>query len=343
MRHFKIDTNYEEDAMKRNQKMAGIAVAAVAAAMVMAGCGANDAENATWSSIDTPAESKAENTTGKTTEAASESTAENGAGNAVENSDGQTYADVENGTAKVKYTGKGDVPGYFELSQVLTVGESYTVNEICDALKKIEDFQQDAEITYSKVDCGSDGEEELLVEAQLSAGFGLDMIIKKINDGFVICYDQSTTERSYVTVNADGTIESGGASAANIHDVDYAYVDASGEYKFFYGVSETLSLMETYDIYKGDSVTSISTEGIDAEHMAVLEYYFEQNYEERNSFYSFYTFDDSYSEVETEAGKADIAELGVRFKDEGFQIYDSEGIKAVLNERAQEIGYPGRF
>ena len=89
--------------------------------------------------------------------------------------------------------------------------------------------------------------------------------------------------------------------------------------------------------------TSISTEGIDAEHMAVLEYYFEQNYEERNSFYSFYTFDDSYSEVETEAGKADIAELGVRFKDEGFLIYDSDGINAVLNERAQEIGYPGKI
>ena len=339
--------NYEEDVMKRNQKMAGIAVAAVATAMVMAGCGAKETENATWSSIENPAESKAENTTGKTTETASESTAENvtenGAGSAVENTDGLTYSDVENGTAKVKYTGKGDVPGYLELSQVLTVGESYTISEICDALKQIEDFQQDAEITYSKVDCGSDGEEELLVEAQLGAGFGLDMIIKRINDELVICYDQSTTERSYVTVNADGTIESGGASAANIHDVDYAYVDASGEYKFFYGVSETLSLLETYDIYKGDSVTSISTEGIDAEHMAVLEYYFEQNYEERNSFYSFYTFDDSYSEVETEAGKADIAELGVRFKDEGFLIYDSDGINAVLNERAQEIGYPGKI
>ena len=118
--------------MKRNQKMAGIAVAAVAAAMVMAGCGANDAENATWSSIDTPAESKAENTTGKTTEAASESTAENGAGNAVENSDGQTYSDVENGTAKVKYTGKGDVPAYFELTENALNIYIYPTEIICD-------------------------------------------------------------------------------------------------------------------------------------------------------------------------------------------------------------------
>ena len=175
--------------MKRNQRKTGIIIAAIVAAMAMAGCGAKETENATWSSIENPAESKAENTTGKTTEAESESTAENGAGNAVENSDGQTYSDVENGTAKVKYTGKGDVPGYLELSQVLTVGESYTISEICDALKQIEDFRQDAEITYSKVDCGSDGEEELLVEAQLGAGFGLDMIIKKVDEEFVICYD----------------------------------------------------------------------------------------------------------------------------------------------------------
>lgn len=336
--------------MKRNQKMVGIAVAAIAAVSIMSGCGSNEADNATWSSIDNLAEDVTENaaeTSGKTTgnesESKSENVAENGSGSAGETAGEQTYSDVENGTAKVKYEGKGDVPDYFELSQVLTVGESYTISEICDALKQIEDFQQDAEITYSKIDCGSDGEEELLVEARLSDAFGLNMIIKKINDEFVICYDQSSSERSYVTVYEDGTIESGGASAANIHVVDYAYVDASGEYKFFYGVSETLSLMDTYDIYKGDSVTSISTQGIDAEHMAVLEFYFEQDYNERNYFYSFYTFDDSFNAVETDKGKADIAELGVRFKDEGFLIFDPDGINAHLNERAKEIGYPGRF
>jgi hypothetical protein len=47
--------------------------------------------------------------------------------------------------------------------------------------------------------------------------------------------------------------------------------------------------------------------------------------------------------IRSEAGKADIAELGVRFKDNGYLIYDSEGIRAVLENKAQEIGYPGRF
>lgn len=303
--------------MKRNKQIAGIITAAMLAATLMAGCGANP--------------------TGDSTENVSK------AESAVPVSSGSSYDDVENGTAKVKYTGKGDVSGYLELSEVLTVGESYTISEICDALKQIVDFQDEPEITYSMIDCGSDGEEELLVEAQLSAAYGLDMIIKNIDGEFVICYDQSATERSYVTVNADGTIESGGSSAANIHSMDYAFVDASGEYKFFYGVTETLSVFDTYDIYSGDSVTSISTEGIDADHMAVLEYYFEQDYEERNNFYSFYTFDDSFNEVETEEGRADIAEFGTRFKDAGYLIYDQDGINAVLKDRAEEIGYPGQF
>lgn len=324
--------------MKRNKQIAGIITAAMVAATLMAGCGANPTEDST----EKETESTAENVTEKE-ENVSESENVSEAESTTTVPGGSSYDDVENGTAKVKYTGKGDVPGYLELSQVLTVGESYTISEICDALKQIEDFQDEPDITYSMIDCGSDGEEELLVEAQLSAAFGLDMIIKNIDGEFVICYDQSATERSYISVSADGTIESGGASAANIHNMDYAFVDASGEYKFFYGVTETLSVFDTYDIYVGDSVTSISAEGIDAEHMAVLEYYFEENYEERNCFYSFYTFDDSYNEVDTEEGRADIAEFGVRFKDAGYLIYDQDGINAVLKDRAEEIGYPGQL
>lgn len=324
--------------MKRNKQIAGIITAAMLAATLMAGCGANPTEDSTEKETESTVESVAEKE-----ENVSESENVSEAESAAPASSGSSYDDVENGTAKVKYTGKGDVPGYLELSQVLTVGESYTISEICDALKQIEDFQDEPEITYSMIDCGSDEEEELLVEAQLSAAFGLDMIIKNIDGEFVICYDQSATERSYISVSADGTIESGGASAANIHNMDYAFVDGAGEYHFFYGVTETLSVFDTYDIYVGDSVTSISAEGIDAEHMAVLEYYFEENYEERNSFYSFYTFDDSYNEVDTEEGRADIAEFGVRFKDAGYLIYDQDGINAVLKDRAEEIGYPGQL
>ena len=328
----------EEIVMKRNKQIAGIITAAMVAVTLMAGCGANPTEDSTEKEAESAVESVAEKE-----ENVSESESVSEAESAAPVLSGSSYDDVENGTAKVKYTGKGDVPGYLELSQVLTVGESYTISEICEALKQIVDFQDEPEITYSMIDCGSDGEEELLVEAQLSAAYGLDMIIKNIDGEFVICYDQNATERSYISVNTDGTIESGGSSAANIHSMDYAFVDANGEYKFFYGVTETLSVFDTYDIYVGDSVTSISAEGIDAEHMAVLEYYFEENYEERNSFYSFYTFDDSYNEVDTEEGRADIAEFGVRFKDAGYLIYDQDGINAVLKDRAEEIGYPGQL
>ena len=330
--------------MKRNKQIAGIITAAMVAATLMAGCGANPTGDSTEKETESTVESVAEKETESTAENVTEKEENvSEAESAAPVSSGSSYDDVENGTAKVKYTGKGDVPGYLELSQVLTVGESYTISEICEALKQIEDFQDEPDITYSMIDCGSDGEEELLVEAQLSAAFGLDMIIKNIDGEFVICYDQSATERSYIAVNTDGTIESGGSSAANIHSMDYAFVDANGEYHFFYGVTETLSVFDTYDIYVGDSVTSISAEGIDAEHMAVLEYYFEENYEERNSFYSFYTFDDSYNEVDTEEGRADIAEFGARFKDAGYLIYDQDGINAVLKERADEIGYPGQL
>ncbi|SOC01820.1 hypothetical protein [Pseudobutyrivibrio ruminis] len=310
--------------MKRKKYMAIVMTTLVA--VTMAGCGEKASENVSENIVDNAVEH-----TEDATEQSTDST--------EDNIDDSVYADVESGNAKVEYTGKGDSTVYLELSQVLTESESYTIDEICEALNQIEDFQNEADITYSIIDCGSDGESELLVEAQLSAMYSLDMIIKKVDDKFVICYARDNSDRATEKINEDGTIERYLSSAYNIHDAEYSFVDADGEYKFFYGVTETLSLFDTYDIYKGDSKISISTEGLDAEHIAVLEYYFEENYEDREYFYSFYTIDDNYGKMESEEGKADLAELGVRFKDEGYLIYDSDGIDAVLQDRADEIGY----
>ena len=304
--------------MEKYRKIVGMLTTVVLTAALLSGCGSEDdlAQELQVEKID-----EQENA------------------NSKEVSEG--YEAVKNGTAKVKYLGKADIPGYLELSQVLTVGQSVTIQEICEAFKSIEAFECDPEITYSMIDCGSDGNQELLVQAQLSAMFGIQMIIKEIDGEFVICYDQSTTDRSYVTVNQNGTIESGGSSAANIHVVDYAYVDANGEYKFFYGVVETLSFQgDTYDIYKDTDKISIPGDGIDADHMAILEYYFEQDYTQRNSFYSFYTFNDDFSEEVTEEGEAQIKEFASRFENAGFKTYSSTEIEDLLKDRAAQIGYP---
>ncbi|SFO08702.1 hypothetical protein SAMN05216351_10380 [Pseudobutyrivibrio sp. JW11] len=311
--------------MKRKKYMAIVMMVLVASTMV--GCNENASENVSESIVENAAEYTGEDATEQSTDSTEDNIADS------------VYADVESGNAKVEYTGKGDSTVYLELSQVLTESESYTIDEICEALNQIEDFQNEVDITYSIIDCGSDGESELLVEAQLSAMYSLDMIIKKVDDKYVICYARDNSDRATEKINEDGTIERYFSSAYNIHDTEYSFVDAAGEYKFYYGVTETLSLFDTYDIYEGDSKISISTEGLDAEHIAVQEYYFEENYDDREYFYSFYTFDDNYGKVETEEGKADLAELGVRFKDEGYLVYDQDGIDAVLRDREDEIGY----
>ena len=167
--------------MKRKKYMAIVMMVLVASTMV--GCNETP-ENVSESIVDNAVEH-----TEDATEQSTDSTEDNIADS--------VYADVESGNAKVEYTGKGDSTVYLELSQVLTTNESYTIDEICEALNPIEDFQNEADITYSIIDCGSDGESELLVEAQLSAMYSLDMIIKNVDDKYVICYARDNSDRAY--------------------------------------------------------------------------------------------------------------------------------------------------
>ena len=63
------------------------------------------------------------------------------------------------------------------------------------------------------------------------------MIIKDINGELTICFDQDAWSRCDVQVEADGTIKSSGSGGATVHSWDEAFVDANGEYHFYYGIN----------------------------------------------------------------------------------------------------------
>ncbi len=268
-------------------------------------------------------------------------------------SDGETKSDLKGkdlyeafkkGEAKVKYRGTGDRTAYLETTAALEVGKSYTMDELAKALEEADEYNDlklSSEVEYSYIDCGKDGVPELLAVAQFGEEFDLIMIIKEINGELVMCYDQDSWSRSYVEVNDDGTIEGSGSGGAAVHIVDYAYVDANGDYKFYYGVEETLTMYGDFYAYKtGEDYVIIPSEGLDMDHIGIRDYYFEPDYEDRTHYYEYFTIDDNYAEVTAEADYDDSNELKQRFAEAGIKTYTKSEMEQKLKDRASEIAYP---
>ncbi len=254
------------------------------------------------------------------------------------------YEAFKKGEAKVKYRGTGDRTAYLETAAALEVGKSYTMDELAKALESADEYSDlkfSSKVDYSFIDCGKDGVPELLAVAQFGEEFDLIMIIKEIDGELVMCYDQDSWSRSYVEVKDNGIIEGSGSGGAAVHIVDYAYVDAKGDYKFYYGVEETLTMYGDYYAYKtGEDYVIIPSEGLDADHIGIRDYYFEPDYEDRTHYYEYFAIDDNYSEVEADADSDDSSELKQRFTDAGIKTYTKSEMDQMLKDRASEIGYP---
>ena len=124
--------------------------------------------------------------------------------------------------------------------------------------------------------------------------------------------------------------------------MDRALVDAKGEYKFYYGVEETLTMYGEYYVYTGkDDYTTITADGLDPEHVGVRDYYFEADYDSRTHYYEYFMIDDNYEDVTTEADYDDSNELKKKFTEAGVKTYTRSEMEQMLKDRAAEIGYPG--
>ena len=258
------------------------------------------------------------------------------------------YESFKAGQAKATYRGTGDMASYIELSAVLTPGESYSLPEICEMAGIIDDFVQykpqgDAEFSY--IDCGSDGNKELLVKQAFASDdmyevFTLNMIIKDIDGELCICWNQDMWSRSDVEVNEDGSIEGGGSGGAALHYTDRSFVDAKGDYHYFYGLESYMTPYGEYYSYKDGNYTSVDLEGLDNEHLGIDAYYFDSDPDKRSDYPTYSILDDNFNDVTTDADYSDDNQVMKRFTDAGIKIYTRTEINDILDKRAKEIGYP---
>lgn len=251
------------------------------------------------------------------------------------------YAEFKAGTAKVRFTGSGERSSYLDLSSCLEIGEAYTVDELIAAIETVDPYLNtdlNGYITYQDIDCGSDGIPELLMMASFGDEFSVNIVIKEINGELVMCYDQDSWSRCYTEVSENGVIKTSGSSGASVHDYQEAIIDADGNYRFIYGCTENMTLFGDFYAEKVDhEIVVISTEGLDNEHIGVMDYYFEADYQERIHYYYIIGLDDDYTEIEWDDDYKGDVEIVSRFAEAGIELYTKAEVMNMLEERRAEL------
>ncbi len=257
------------------------------------------------------------------------------------------YNAFEVNKEKALYRGTGDTTSYLDTSLALKVGEYYTIDDIVLALSDYGEgmgFVSQNPANFEIIDCGTDGIPELLATIDFEPEFTLYMIIKEIDGELVICYTGDGWSRNSITIHKDGTILSVGSGGANVVVASAECVNADGTYNYFYGVTETGSPTNEYyaNTSKGDYKV-INLDGIDLNNIFISGYYFTDDYNEREYYYTLFEMDDNRNDITSESTFKKCEELIKRFEKEGIKINTNEEIQEMLDERAAKINYIGPY
>ena len=257
------------------------------------------------------------------------------------------YSEFKAGTAKAKFTGAGERSSYLDLSSCLEVGESYTVDELVAAIETVDPYLKtdlNGYITYKDIDCGSDGIPELLMMASFGDEFSINIVFKEIDGELRICYDQDSWSRCYTEVSDTGFITTSGSSGASVHDYEEAFIDADGNYVFLYGFTENMTLFGDFYAFDADNESvAIPTEGLDIEHICIMDYYFEPDYQDRIHYYYCIGIDDDFSEVEWDEDYKGDEELVKRFSEAGVELYTKSEVLKMVEEKRAEYGLEFKY
>jgi hypothetical protein len=257
------------------------------------------------------------------------------------------YEDFFDGSEKAEFDQSGDRGEYVVLSDVLTDGKSYTLDEIKELLTAEDQYGDGWEVnnTYrSTIDCGLDGDIEMLVNLDFDSEFSLDMVIKNVDGSLVICFAADSWSRSETSIRYNGEVSSYGSGGAASHGGESGFINAEGKYVLWYyeweegleaGSDGTVSM----NYYKEDG--SYETVTVEIPENTYL-------YQERIAFsdadsdeyYYFYLLDEDYNEIPEDTSDPDNPYELIRkaHEEAGIKVITPDESDELIEERRLEIG-----
>jgi hypothetical protein len=306
-------------------------IPAMTAALLLAGCGLGEASDESLETEDVAQEASSE------PEESQEEDIKEPEKEPLYGED--LYEAFMNGEAQARYQASADHASYLETAEVLKDGEYYTLDQIIDKTDKAYSIDNADHATreYHLIDCGSDGNKELLADIGFAASFRMHMVLKDYDGELVICYICDGGDRFDNDISDEGYISFWSLSAANIHTFEESYLDANGIYHFFYGVEETIS---PYSVYfpDGDDYIEVSFDDIDTDHLLVKEYWMGKD-EHEPRYCVLAGVNDDYEQEGGEEFYEEDNPVRLAFEEAGISLYEEKEIFESLQERADEIGY----
>lgn len=195
---------------------------------------------------------------------------------------------------------------------------------------------------YCYIDCGADGEEELVLKITMNTEYDGPLeekyIIKAIDGKLKLCYRTQTVYRIYEDINNSfGIIQAGGSGGAFSGGTSYAYINGEGEYVYLYGFTTEYALGYMYagvgGIYDVAAKYSDEIEKHIEDDWYLEAYSFEDPMEDDGSDYEEYLKKLKYA-----AYPEDEPLIDTIFEEAGIRRYSSEEIDELIEECVTKKG-----
>ncbi len=212
-----------------------------------------------------------------------------------------------------------------------------------------------SEVTYSFIDCGSDGHDELVLQMQYSY-YGIynfhQFVIKLMDDNRLqIIYDSGYSDRSFSNISRAGYVSRGGSVSAMEHIAEYGYLNADGEYIFDYAVYSSY-----YDQRIDDAINKLReadpkfATSLGCENFYMEEFYFEEDpvrgytSDSKDSFVVYESFDpDGVVQSEDSSSFDPLSEEYKIISATGLNVLSQEDAEAKIAEHRKSVGIPSNI
>ncbi|SDB22765.1 hypothetical protein SAMN02910298_01104 [Pseudobutyrivibrio sp. YE44] len=253
------------------------------------------------------------------------------------------YDGFLNNTVTATFHSNGDISQYVEFSEFLKDGHSYSLNDIVS--KITEEGQYGEGWTYESstdtyIDCGLDGNIEMIVSLLFDDEFTPSLVIKNIDGKLNICFTGTSWSRCETSVYYTGEVCSFGSGGATYHGGEYGYIDALGKYNFWYsewdeGYGDRDNDNQLHYFYDVDHTIN------GADLLDILRINFVSSSDEKNDYYYIHLTDSDYNEIEDDPTNPDNPYDIVRdilINEQGYNVISPEEAEKMITEKRRAIG-----
>lgn len=242
-----------------------------------------------------------------------------------------------------------------EWNDIFEKGEKYSLSEIVERVHEASDLYdetKETEICSRYIDCGQDGEKELLVSIYMpgawSEGYNIKFILKEVDKELQVLYfgEGWDTDSSFFRISDNGYISKGGRGSDGVLVVENGYLDSDVNWHFYYGYFYYMDMYsfvkdvvrEKVADYVPNGDKDIDVHSDEWENVQVKSYYFieEDVRKFENQKYVYWIYDNDGNLVLSTNDKDSARQK--KFEEWGIEMCTDEDIDALLKNKREEIG-----